>query len=336
MALRLLYDVIPVTGALSERLTLLGYNAADRAGIQDLIGRGGMFILSGPVNSGKSTLLKNIIETAVKESPEKSYHSIEDPPEYIIDGVCQVKVLTGKREASGESDAEARRAGYTDKIAGVQRSDPNTMMIGEIRYPEAVEAALHAALSGISVLATLHASSALGIIRRMEAMLTAVHFAEPLEFLCDEKIICGLSHQRLAPILCPQCKQSLLEAQKNVAHFTRVMPDSVLQRLKRVAPLELVKVRGEGCSECDGLGFTGQTVVAEVIVTNYQLLGHIRNGHMSDAYSYWINEMSGKTFVEDAIDKIKQGILDPFMTEQRLGASLSTAMGGEQYSRNEG
>jgi type II secretory ATPase GspE/PulE/Tfp pilus assembly ATPase PilB-like protein len=162
----------------------------------------------------------------------------------------------------------------------------------------------------------------------MEAMLTAAHFAEPLEFLCDEKIINGLSHQRLAPVLCPKCKQPLIEAQeRDPVHFARTLPNAVLQRLKRVAPLDLVYIRGEGCSACDNLGFVGQTVVSEVIVTCYQLLGHIRSGRMSDAFSYWINEMSGKTFVEDAIDKIKMGILDPYMTEQRLGASLSTAMG---------
>jgi type II secretory ATPase GspE/PulE/Tfp pilus assembly ATPase PilB-like protein len=332
MALRLLYNILPVTGGLNDRLKMLGYNLSDRNRFLDLVEQNGMVVISGPIGSGKTTLLTNVMEARAIESPQKAYHSIEDPAEYPMEGVTQSRFSIGKSTSGNEADA--RREAYTAAISDAMRSDINIMMIGELRYPEAVEAALHAALSGHGVLVTLHASSALGIIRRMEAMLIGAKFVDPMEFLCDEKVISGLTHQRLVPILCPHCKIPYSKAKSDeVLHFNRVMPSAVNVRLSRVANLGNVYVRGEGCEQCRSLGFIGQTVASEVIVTNHQLLSKIRNGRMMDAYEFWLKSMGGKTYVQDAIDKINEGILDPYVTEQRLGTTLGTTIyGDEQYA----
>jgi type II secretory ATPase GspE/PulE/Tfp pilus assembly ATPase PilB-like protein len=250
-----------------------------------------------------------------------------------MEGVCQIKVITGTGANITDASA-ARRAAYLEAISGVMRSDPDVLMIGEMRYPEAVEAALQAALSGHNVFATIHAMSALGIIRRMQGLLATVKFAEPMEFLCDEKIISGLSHQRLVPVLCPHCKIPYLEAKNShKLHFDRVMPTTVDIRLSRVADLGSVFVRGEGCEKCSKLGFNEQTVASEVIVTNYELFQKFRIGGTSEAYNFWINSMKGKTYIQDAIDKINSGILDPYMTEKKIDAPLDSIIyGDKQYS----
>jgi type II secretory ATPase GspE/PulE/Tfp pilus assembly ATPase PilB-like protein len=97
-----------------------------------------------------------------------------------------------------------------------------------------------------------------------------------------------------------------------------------------------VFIRGEGCDACNKLGFADQTVAAEVIVTDYQLLRHIREGSMSDAYRYWKNNMHGQDYIKDAVRKLSEGILDPYITEKRLGMPLTLEPGDAQFEGGDG
>ena len=326
MALRLLHDRTEATGDLSDRLKVLGYGDRDLAKFEQLTERTGLTIISGPTGHGKSTLLKHLMDSQALKNPQKNYMSIEDPPEYPLFGVHQVKVSTN---VDANADPAKRAREYTNAIAGAMRSDPDVLMIGEIRYPEAAKAAIDSALTGHGTFATLHANNAVGIILRMEALLSEAGYANPLEYLCDHNVLAGLIYQRLVPVLCPHCKiplTTLLNATgEDAKHKSDVLPKHTENRLTRVMKhgLDSVHIRGRGCGQCDDLGIVSQAVASEIIVTDEVFLRHVRQGNSDKAYEYWLKNMEGRTYVQHAIDGISEGRLDPYLTELRLGVPLN-------------
>ena len=326
MALRLLHDRTEAKGGLEERLTVLGYGDKDIPKFEQLTERTGLTIISGPTGHGKSTLLKHLMDSQALKNPEKNYMSIEDPPEYPLFGVHQIKVSTN---VDADADPAKRAREYTNAIAGAMRSDPDVLMIGEIRYPEAAKASINSALSGHGTFATLHANNALGIILRMEALLSEAGYANPLEYLCDHNVLAGLIYQRLVPVLCPHCKiplTTLLNAKgEDAKHKADVLPKHTESRLTRVMKhgLDSVYIRGRGCEKCDNLGIASQTVASEIIVTDEVFLRHVRQGNSDKAYDYWLKSQENQTYIQHAIEGISEGRLDPYLTELRLGVPLN-------------
>ena len=132
----------------------------------------------------------------------------------------------------------------------------------------------------------------------------------------------GLVYQRLVPVLCPNCKVALGKASEE--HKNEVLPDQTYDRLLKVVnQMDDIHIRGKGCAHCKHVGFTDQTVAAEVVVTDHILLKHVRAGSIAEAYQYWREALHGKSYVQDAISKMEHGLLDPHMTEIRLGVPLS-------------
>lgn len=292
MALRLLYDSTMAKGTLEERLTILGFADSQCRDMKYLTRRTGLTVISGPTGHGKSTVLKHTMDSQTESSPEKAYHSVEDPPEFHMRDVNQIKVTT---KSEGDFDRTRRAAAYINAIAGANRSDSDVLMIGEIRYPEAAVAAIDAALTGQSVWATLHANNGFGIITRFESLLRSAGYRDPLDVLCDPNVLAGLEYQRLIPKLCPHCK---LRWSGDIKQEVRdqYIPDDVYQRLSRV--LELEEIEGDsrheglfvqnydGCPHCLS-GLKDQTVAAEVIVLDMDILGLLRKGRLPEAHSLW-------------------------------------------------
>lgn len=247
-------------------------------------------------------------------------------------GVQQIMVFT---KALGEM--LARGQAYVDAIAGAMRSDPDVLMIGEIRYPEAAAAAIDAALTGHSVWATIHANNGFGIIRRMVSLLNAANYAEPLEYLCDHNVLAGLVYQRLLPVLCPECKQPLvpmLNKPEEARHIELAVRKRLFSVIKN-GDLDAVHVRNpDGCEHCNGLGIVGQTVAAEVIVTDQVMLEHLRHGDYTRAQTYWTKELGGRTYVDHAVQLIAEGKIDPTQAETRLGVPLNFSKVHEQFTRD--
>ncbi len=329
MALRLLYDRTTAKGNLQDRLKTLGFSERHIRRFQFLTQRSGLTLLSGPTGHGKSTLLKHIMECMAEDNPEKNFLAIEDPPEYPLERVKQVRVNTNDQD-------DNRGSAYRNAIAGAMRSDPDTIMIGEVRYPEAASAALDAAQTGHGVWTTVHANSALGIIQRMVSLLRAAQYPDPLEYLCDHTVLSGLHHQRLVPVLCPNCKMPLKDITKlptNNELRRKSLPEAVLNRLFRaVNNMENVNIRGEGCKQCSGVGIIGQTVASEIVTTDHVILKAVRAGNMEAAHKHWRHEQNGQTFVSHAIDLIEDGLIDPYLTERRLGVPLNYAKAFDDFN----
>lgn len=317
MTLRLLYDKTAAEGPLLHRLEVLGYPAQERPRLAQLAQRTGLTLVAGPTGHGKSTLLKHVIEAQALEHPENSFLSIEDPPEYPLRRVNQVMV---------GSDNEFRGKAYQQAIAGAMRADPDVIMIGEVRFPEAASSAVDAALTGHTVWTSIHAGSAFGIMGRMRSLLTAAKFADPMEYLCDPSIIAGLIYQRLVPVLCPHCKISLTDAMRADSDTRKRCVEPVLpalQRLRRTGtPLDGVQLRGMGCGMCQHIGISGLTVAAEVVVTDTHLMHLLRKHNVEGAMAYWRHELGGKSSLARALQLIEKGQLDPGIAESRMGMLL--------------
>lgn len=307
LAMRLLFDATSASGTVRQRLASLGFTKDQRELVNGLTERSGLTIVSGPTGHGKTTVLKNILEALAQYVPTKNYCSLEDPPEYTILGVRQLNVFT-----KAVSDAERERA-LLEALAGLMRSDPDVILLGEIRYLEAAKAAINAALTGHGVWSTVHANSAIGIVARLHEM------GIPLESICTDGVLNGLMYQRLMPVLCPDCKKPL------VKHIDAISPE-LWERLKSVykhGEIDNIYLRGDGCEHCDNLGLVGQQVAAEVIpASDRELIGLLRGNHLYEAQQYWIKEMCGMTHVAHALARIASGDVDPAIAEERLGVTL--------------
>ncbi|MGB9376838.1 MAG: ATPase, T2SS/T4P/T4SS family, partial [Mycobacteriales bacterium] len=194
----------------------------------------GMILVTGPTGSGKTTTLYatlNIVST-----PDKNVITVEDPVEYRLPGVNQVQT----NNKAGLTFASALRS--------ILRSDPDVVLIGEIRDHETAQIAIEAALTGHLVLSTLHTNDAPSAITRLVEM-----GIEP--FLVGSAIDCVLA-QRLARKLCTRCKEAFQPTaeQLRVARFPWPEDEE---------PPKLF--RAVGCSACAKTGYQGRLALHEVM-----------------------------------------------------------------------
>lgn len=161
----------------------------------------GVIIMAGTTGSGKSTTLSNMIKKDISENEGKiKVLTIEDPPEYFIKGATQIGV---KRDKNGDATES-----FLASIRGAMRSDPDIIMIGEVRDNQTANMCVSAAQTGHRVLTTIHASSALSIINRLE------NIGVKREVLSSPDFIAALMYQKLLKKNCPHCSISLKE--KNI------------------------------------------------------------------------------------------------------------------------
>jgi type IV pilus assembly protein PilB len=197
----------------------------------------GMMLVTGPTGSGKSTTLYatlNIVST-----PDKNVITVEDPVEYRIPGINQVQTNV----KAGLTFASALRS--------ILRSDPDVVLIGEVRDHETAQIAIEAALTGHLVLTTLHTNNAPSAITRLIEM-----GIEP--FLVGTALDCVLA-QRLARRLCVKCKEAYVPTAEALALARYPLsPDEPLPTLYR--PI--------GCAACSKTGYKGRLALHEVMVVS--------------------------------------------------------------------
>ena len=266
----------------------------------------GIVLLSGVTSSGKSTSLKSFIET-LPGLAQKAIYTVEDPIEYEIAGAHQVEVL---RDIA--NDEETRRR-YAEVMRALMRSDPDGVMLGEIRDKLTALFALQIAETGHLAMGTVHAHLISNIIPR----LTNDQIGVSRQALTGPNILNLLVYQALVPRLCRCCALPTSMA-------VRVDPDAreiedVLRRRFGLATVRLKWARPEGCVACQGRGTHGKTIVAEMLQPDRTWLRHVRNNDDDAALQHFRSasdrqfdspDMTGKTVFEHALHKALQGEID--------------------------
>lgn len=207
----------------------------------------GMALVTGPTGSGKSTTLYSVLHILNKESV--NIITLEDPVEYTMEGINQSQVNP------------AIHYTFATGLRAILRQDPDVIMVGEIRDNETAELAIHAALTGHTVLSTLHTNDSIGTIPRLLDMKV-----EP--FLLSSTLNVLLA-QRLVRKICPFCKEEMsipdnLE-QEIRARLKNVPLNDLPKGLDLKSDKKLVFYKGKGCSKCGNSGYKGRSVMAEVL-----------------------------------------------------------------------
>ena len=260
----------------------------------------GLNIVAGPTGSGKSTTLqRNMIKLLQEKNYEINLITVEDPPEYPIPGARQMPVTNANTE-------EEKEAEFTKALNAALRSDPDVMMVGEIRSLSAAELTFKGALSGHGVWSTLHANSAPAIITRLRDMGIQSYM------LGDPELIKGLISQRLFRKLCPYCRKSVKER----------MNDPSFARLKTALGdfgIENTFIRGDGCKFCGYKGVSGRMSVPEIILPDAMFLQLMINGDTKRAIDYWTSELDGRPLRDAAIERMLKGYIDLDEVERWCG-----------------
>lgn len=203
----------------------------------------GVFLITGPTGSGKSTTLYSIL--TIRNTNEVNIVTLEDPVEYFIEGVnqSQIKPEIGLTFASG--------------LRSILRQDPNIVMVGEIRDEETAELAVHAALTGHLVFSTLHTNNAVGAIPRLTNMGIE-------EFLLSASVNLIMA-QRLVRKLCQVCKKETTISsisKKQIDEVVKAVPKDYLDGID----LEHYKAyEPVGCDKCGKIGYKGRMGIFEVL-----------------------------------------------------------------------
>ncbi len=252
----------------------------------------GLFLLTGPTGSGKTTTLHTILTMLNREGV--NIITLEDPVEYYIDGInqSQINPVVGLTFATG--------------LRAILRQDPNIIMVGEIRDRETAELAIHASLTGHAVYSTLHTNDALKALPRLIDM-----GAQPFLIASTVGMVVA---QRLARKICPECKQEmkiLPELEKLVRDQLANLPAGITtpdinEALKASKPLKFFK--GKGCLHCGESGYKGRIVISEVIDINSEMAEIIIKGCPLKELSEAAKKSGFISFKEDGLLKCLEGL----------------------------
>ena len=260
----------------------------------------GLVIVAGPTSSGKSTtLVRNMSQMLKERNYEINMITVENPVEQKIFGAHQMPVTNAMNE-------DQREEAYTEALAAALRSDPDTLMVGEIRTLAAAQLTVRGALSGHNVWTTLHANSAMAALTRLLDM-----GIEPFK-LKEETLMRGLISMRLFKKVCPHCRERLVNHPENPAY------KRALDAYGEIG-LKQIFMRGPGCDKCNGTGTIGRIKAGEIIVTNGEFLSLALAGKTDEAVKYWLEEMDGRTLKEAAAELMLMGVISIDELERWVG-----------------
>ncbi len=263
-------------GKIFLSLDKLGFSALEEKAIRDIIIKPhGIFLVTGPTGSGKSTSLYAFLSTI--NSVQKRIITIEEPVEYELKGINQIAV----RPDIGLTFAMGLRH--------ILRQDPNVIMVGEIRDLETAEIAIRAALTGHLVFSTLHTNDAPSAFTRLIDM-----GIEP--FLVASSVEAVMA-QRLVRTICKHCKTE----QKVERDY-----------LRRIGfPADEIETarfwKGSGCEECRQFGYQGRKGIYELLILNEGLRPLILNRAPATTIAQKAMEFGMRTLRTDGWNKVRNG-----------------------------
>ncbi len=289
-------------GKIFLSLDKLGFSPLEEQAIREIIIKPhGIFLVTGPTGSGKSTSLYAFLSTI--NSVHKRIITIEEPVEYELKGINQIAV----RPEIGLTFAMGLRH--------ILRQDPNVIMVGEIRDLETAEIAIRAALTGHLVFSTLHTNDAPSAFTRLIDM-----GIEP--FLVASSVEAVMA-QRLVRTICPHCKT---EQKVERDYLKRIgFPEDEIDTAKFY--------RGAGCEACRQLGYQGRMGIYELLVLNEGLRPLILSRAPSSTIAQKAMEFGMRTLRTDGWNKVKAGqttieeVLRVTQIEEHLDALVEDTKG---------
>lgn len=237
----------------------------------------GMILVTGPAGSGKSTTLYAMLNEI--NSTEKNIITIEDPVEYVLEGINQTSINT--------------RAGLTFPVGlrSILRQDPDVVMVGEIRDLETAQIAVRAANTGHLFFSTLHTGDAPTALTRLLDM-----GIEPFLVASSVHAVIG---QRLVRRICRNCAEKY-----------ELPKGSPQRRLLGIGPDEkFIIYRGKGCTECGNTGYYGRLAVAEILLVSEQVRRMVlRKESSKEILSHVIQHEGFVSILQDGLSKVREGI----------------------------
>lgn len=265
--------------------------------------RRGVYLISGPTGGGKTTSLYAAANAMLEDAGHGiNLMTVEDPVELILPGANQTPLIV---DSEGGPDAE--RKAWRDAIRNCVRMDPDVLMVGEMRDQESAMAGLEFAMTGHGFFGTLHTDAVHQIPDRLRIM------GVPLELLVDGSIR-GMVNQSLVPLNCVHCRRPY-------TRFSKLVPPKTRARVERFCPdLSAVYIKGgdRGCPHCNGRGFKGRIVVAEMVEPNDAFFAVYAREGSTKARRYWIENLDGMTKSMRLSQLVAAGMVDPVIGETEV------------------
>ncbi|MFP4541037.1 MAG: GspE/PulE family protein [Opitutales bacterium] len=239
----------------------------------------GIFFVTGPTGSGKTTTLYDALQGL--NDGRKNISTIEDPVEITVEGVNQSQV-------NSHIDLS-----FALLLRALLRQDPDIILLGEIRDKETAKIAVEAALTGHLVLSTLHTNSAIQAITRLIEIGVEPYMVAPS--------ILGILAQRLAARICEKCKEPYFPSTRVLRRYFRDIPEED----------EVPFYQGRGCEACRDEGYRGRIAFHELVIMSNRMRSLItQNAGVADLTAA-ASELGYRSLRYDGLKKVLLGLTTP-------------------------